>query len=278
VEEDAATTAPALTAPARRASVAGEAAPAASPTMPPLSALLPPLVLPLGLALILGALGLALRRRWLVAAALAGLWLASIPPVASALARAVEGGQVRTAAADAPSADAIVVLSSRRVLAPGEARISEWVDADRFFGGLELFDARKAPRLVFTGGWSPRAPDRPPEGEVLARWAERWGVPPEAILVTDRVTNTAEEAAAVAALLAPLGVDRVLLVTSAFHVPRARALFERAGLRVEAFPVDFQVGDGRRWSLTDALPRADALRLSEQALREWLGRLAYRAW
>jgi uncharacterized SAM-binding protein YcdF (DUF218 family) len=246
--------------------------------MPPLSALLPPFVLPLGLALIVAALGLALRRRSLVAAALAGLWLASTPPVAHALARAVEGEQERTLAADAPAADAIVVLSGRRVLAPGTAGVSEWDDADRFFGGLELFDAGKAPLLVFTGGWSPRSPESPPEGEVLAVWAARWGVPPEAIIVTDRVTNTAEEAAAVAALLAPRGARSVLLVTSAFHVPRARALFERAGLVVHPFPVDFQVGVGRRWSVTDALPAARALWLSEQSLREMLGRVAYRAW
>jgi uncharacterized SAM-binding protein YcdF (DUF218 family) len=103
-------------------------------------------------------------------------------------------------------------------------------------------------------------------------------VPPEAIVVTDRVTNTAEEAAAVAALLAPRGARSVLLVTSAFHVPRARALFERAGLVVHPFPVDFQVGVGRRWSVTDALPAARALWLSEQSLREMLGRVAYRAW
>jgi uncharacterized SAM-binding protein YcdF (DUF218 family) len=246
--------------------------------MPPPSALLPPFVLPLGLTLIVAGLGLLLRRRWPVAVALAGLWLLSTPPVANALGRALEGGMVRSLAADAPEADAIVVLSSRRVLAPGPAGVSEWADADRFFGGLELFDAGKAPLLVFTGGWSPRTPTHLPEGEVLAAWAERWGVPAAQIAVTGRVTDTAEEAAAVATLLAPLGVDRVLLVTSAYHVPRARALFERAGLRVHAFPVDFQVSEGRRASITDLLPGAMALQLSEQSLREAMGRVVYRVW
>jgi hypothetical protein len=94
--------------------------------MPPPSALLPPFVLPLGLTLIVAGLGLLLRRRWPVAVALAGLWLLSTPPVANALGRALEGGMVRSLAADAPEADAIVVLSSRRVLAPGPAGISEW--------------------------------------------------------------------------------------------------------------------------------------------------------
>jgi uncharacterized SAM-binding protein YcdF (DUF218 family) len=246
--------------------------------MPPWSALLPPFVLPLGLTLIVAALGLLLRRRWLVAGALAGLWLLSTPAFADVLGRALEAGMVRSLATEAREADAIVVLSSRRVLAPGPAGVSEWADADRFFGGLELFDAGKAPLLVFTGGWSPRAPDQVPEGEVLAAWAERWGVPPGQIAVTGRVTDTAEEAAAVAALLAPLEIDRVLLVTSAYHVPRARALFERAGLRVDAFPVDFQVGAGRRASMVDLLPGALALQLSEQSLREAIGRVVHRVW
>ena len=96
--------------------------------------------------------------------------------------------------------------------------------------------------------------------------------------MTERVTNTAKEAAAVAALLRPMGADRVLLVTSAYHMPRARVLFERAGLRVHPFPVDFQVSAGRRPSMADLLPSASSLRLSEQSLREILGRLAARAW
>jgi len=245
--------------------------------VPNLAQLLPPLVLPLGAALILALIGLASRRRWLTATALLLLWLASTPITSRPLARFMEGGAERALAITAPTADAIVVLSGGRLVAPGPAAVSEWRGANRFFGGLELFDAGRAPRLVFTGGWSAMRPDAPTEGQILAAHAERWGVTPDRILVTERVTNTAEEAVAVASLLAPLGARRVLLVTSAFHMQRASVLFERAGLEVIAFPVDFQVGD-RRLSVNYLLPGAGALQLNDQSLREALARTVYRAW
>jgi len=246
--------------------------------MSTLSQLLPPLVLPLGAALILAVIGLVSRRRWLTAGALILLWLASTPITSRPLARFMEGGGERTLAAAAPTADAIVVLSGGRLVAPGPDAVSEWRGANRFFGGLELFDAGRAPTLVFTGGWSPRHPDAPTEGQVLAAWAERWGVAPGRILVTERVTNTEEEAAAVASLLTPLDARRVLLVTSAFHMQRASVLFERAGMEVIAFPVDFQVSDGWRFGFTSLLPGATALGLNHQSLHEALARTVYRAW
>lgn len=246
--------------------------------MSTLSHLLPPLVLPLGAALILAVIGLASRRRWLTVGALILLWLASTPITSRPLARFMEGGSERTLAAAASTADAIVVLSGGRLVAPGPDAVSEWRGANRFFGGLDLFDAGRAPTLVFTGGWSPSFPDTPTEGQVLATWAERWGVTPDRILVTGRVTNTEEEAAAVASLLAPLDARRVLLVTSAFHMQRARVLFERAGLEAIPFPVDFQVSEAWRFGFTSLLPGAGSLVLNEQSLREALARTVYLAW
>jgi uncharacterized SAM-binding protein YcdF (DUF218 family) len=57
-------------------------------------------------------------------------------------------------------------------------------------------------------------------------------------------------------------------------MPRSRMLFEAEGLRVTAFPVDFQVSE-RHLTLMDFLPSADALSTSSLALREWLGRFYY---
>ena len=240
--------------------------------------MLPTLVLPLAATLILAMIGVASRRRWLTTVALVVLWLASTPITSRPLARFMEGGAERTLASAAPMADAIVVLSGGRLVAPGPDAVSEWRGANRFFGGLELFDAGKAPLLVFTGGWSPRRPEAPTEGEVLAGWAERWGVAPDRILVTGRVSNTEYEAAAVASLLDPLDTGRVLLVTSAFHMQRSRVLFERAGLEVIVFPVDFAVSDDWRFGVRSLLPGAGALSLNHQSLREAMARTVYGAW
>ena len=51
--------------------------------------------------------------------------------------------------------DGIVVLSSRRHLPPGNTKIIEWYDPDRFFAGIDLYKANKANRLIFTGGINP---------------------------------------------------------------------------------------------------------------------------
>ena len=240
------------------------------------SKLLPLFFLPLGVTLMLLILGLIFRRRWLVITAASVFWLTSMPLVGNGLMRAVESGQ-RTAAQDASVADAIVVLSTGRVVAPGSAGISEWADADRFFAGVELYMAGKAPVLVFTGGWSPMQPNAPLEGDILLRYAAGFGVPESQMFSTTRVLNTAEEADAVSILLRERlpGRTRVLLVTSAFHMQRATRLFERAGLVVIPFPVDFAGAIADRVSLLDILPSAEGIGRTQLAVRELYGRLYY---
>lgn len=240
-----------------------------------LSKILPLFVLPLGATLILLLAGIVLRRRWLVITAAALPLLAGMPIVSSSLFHAVEGVAERVPATDAPTADAIVVLSVGRVVAPGRAAISEWTDADRFFGGVQLFRAGKAPLLVFTGGWSPFEPHVKLEGEILAEYARQFGVPANAITTTGQVANTTEEALAVAAILRERfpGSARILLVTSAFHMRRAAKLFRDAGAVVAEFPVDFAGDRHRGFGIIDVLPTAGALGQSQAALREMYGRV-----
>lgn len=245
-----------------------------------LSKLLPLALLPLGLSLILLLIGLIGRWRWPVITALLLLWVLSLGVVSQGLWRWLEAPWQRRAVTAAPSADAIVVLSGGRHPAPGTARVSEWQDPDRFLAGLDLYRAGKAPRLLFTGGASPFRPGQPPEGEHYLREAQQSGIPTAAMASTPPVVNTAEEAAAIAQLL-PARAP-ILLVTSAFHMRRAQRLFERQGLEVQPFPVDFQARGawvGPLWrDPTQWLPTADALDQSSRALRELLGRLVYRAW
>ena len=245
-----------------------------------LSKLLPLALLPLGLSLILLLVGLIARWRWPVITALLLLWVFSLGLVSQGLWRWLEAPWTRQPAAAAPSADAIVVLSGGRHPAPGSARVSEWEDPDRFLAGLDLYRAGKAPRLLFTGGASPFRPGQPPEGQRYLQEAQQLGIPAAAMASTPPVLNTAEEAAAIRQLLPARA--RIQLVTSAFHMRRAQRLFERQGLQVLPFPVDFQARG--RWAgplwrdPTQWLPRAKSLDNSSRALRELLGRLVYGSW
>ncbi len=208
------------------------------------------------------------------------LWLAATPLVSSEIMRAAEGWRTRQPLSNAPIAQAIVVLSSGRIQPPGETDASEWQDPDRFFGGVELYKAGKAPLLIFTGGWAPWQPNARLEGEILAQYAADLGIPKDHLLTTAKVTNTEEESLAVAEVLAkrPGGnaVRRILLVTSAYHMHRTQRLFMRAGFDAVPFPVDFQVSQGKTFTVMDLLPNGASLSQCETALREFYGLAYYR--
>lgn len=237
------------------------------------------LLLPTGVTILLVGAGLLLRRRSLCWLGIAVLWLAATPLLSDAIMRAAEGWQVRRPLSEVQQSQAIIVLSAGRGEPPGDSTVSEWRNPNRFYGGIGLYRAGKAPLLIFTGGWIPWKPNAKPEGEVLAEYAADLGIPPDRMLITPRVMTTDEESRAVAALLAKrLGAKsapRVVLVTSAFHMRRAQMLFARAGLEVDPFPVDFRVSAGKSFTPLDLLPNGGSLSQSETALRELYGRVYY---
>ena len=240
-----------------------------------LSKILPLFVLPIGIVLLLLVAGLW-RRSWrLIVIAALVLAVSSTSAVSRRLMRAVEGAAARIPVQDVATADAIVVLSTGRVVAPGPERVSEWTDADRFFAGIALLRAGKAPRLIFTGGTVLGSAARL-EGDVLTETAVSMGIASEQVLTTGAVVNTAEEAIAVAELLRRSGAGaRIILVTSAFHMSRAAHLFRSVGLSPTPFPVDFS-GTAGAFSPLDLLPSAGALSQTQIALREMYGRAYYR--
>ncbi len=92
--------------------------------------------------------------------------------------------------------------------------------------------------------------------------------------MTAPVQNTQDEAQAVAKLAYEKKFKKVILVTSAFHMQRAKLLFEGAGLIVEPFPTDFR-SSARKYTILDFLPSASGLYGSEFVIREMIGRLYY---
>jgi len=73
----------------------------------------------------------------------------------------------------------------------------------------------------------------------LADLAKKYGVDPKQIRLTPPVQNTDQEARAIAALM-PQEQRRIVLVTSAFHMPRAQQVFAAQGLMIHPYPVDFR--------------------------------------
>lgn len=219
-------------------------------------------------------IGLIKNKKKLIYIAVGVLYIISSPIFSNNFFKVVEGTEYRKPISTIDSADAIVVLSGMlEINGVGDSTYVEWGDPDRFFGGLALFKAGKAQKLIFTGGKMPWNKAKKTEGEVLKEYAISNGILSEKIFVTKDVENTADEAVAVKALINPS--KRIILVTSAYHMNRAKKLFEQQGFNMIAYKVDYKASRNETITIMDFLPSAEGLRLTETGIREIIGRLFY---
>jgi uncharacterized SAM-binding protein YcdF (DUF218 family) len=226
------------------------------------------------LVIIVILIGLIKNKKKLIYIAIGVLYIISTPIFSNNFFKLVEGSEYRKPISAIDSADAIVVLSGMlEINEVGDSTYVEWGDPDRFFGGIELFKASKAQKLVFTGGKMPWDKVNKTEGEVLKEYAISNGIPSNKIFVTKDVENTAEEAVAVKELINPS--KRIILVTSAFHMYRAKKLFEKQGFIVIPYKVDYKSEINKEITIIDLLPSAVNLELTEIGIRETIGRLFY---
>ena len=182
------------------------------------------------------------------------------------------------------NADAIIVLSSGISLPPGNSQIVELNDTDRFFAGLKLFKAGKANKLIFTGGSNPFKSKLPLVGDVFVNESQILGISRENLMTTKKVFNTKEEAFELKKLFSKenLLLKKIILVTSAYHMQRAKKIFEREGFFVLAYPVDFKAYyESYKSYFLDPLnfiPNSNNLNNSSLAIREFIGRVIYKTW
>tara|TARA_R110002096_G_scaffold49646_13_gene130954 strand:+ start:45 stop:815 length:771 start_codon:yes stop_codon:yes gene_type:complete len=237
------------------------------------------LVLPPGGSLfaILLSLGVPRRRRWLrgglFVAGFVSLWLCCTPWFAGLLAAGLESYPAldRTAT---QGAGAIVVLGGGREIRAREYEGSDTLRDDtlvRVRYGAVLARALGLPVAV-SGGTVLEGNTRA-VGVIMDEVLEReFNVPVEWVEASSR--NTAENAARLAEMLT---TQRIILVTHAYHMRRAVAVFERVGFTVVPAPTAFIHGTGSgSLDIFSWLPSASALGASRAVLHEWLG-LAYYA-
>jgi uncharacterized SAM-binding protein YcdF (DUF218 family) len=226
------------------------------------------------LVIIVILIGLIKNKKKLIYLAIGLLYILSTPIFSNNFFKIIEGSEYRKPISAIDSADAIVVLSGMlEINEVGDSTYVEWGDPDRFFGGIALFKAGKAQKLIFTGGKMPWDKVKKTEGEVLREYAISNGIPSENIFVTKDVENTADEAVAVKELISPS--KKIILVTSAYHMYRAQRLFEKQGFDVIPYKVDYKAERNKVTTIIDFLPSADYLKNSETGIREIIGRLFY---
>jgi uncharacterized SAM-binding protein YcdF (DUF218 family) len=145
--------------------------------------------------------------------------------------------------------------------------------AERITEALALAQRHPEAKLLLTGGDAtvlPRLGDT--EAEVMRAIFVQLGVAPERLLIENRSRNTFEDAALSRDLAQPKPGEIWLLVTSAWHMPRAVGCFRKVGWAVLPYPVDFH---------SEAAPRPDFalsghLALLDLIAKEWAGLVAYR--
>jgi uncharacterized SAM-binding protein YcdF (DUF218 family) len=121
-------------------------------------------------------------------------------------------------------------------------------------------------RLIYSGG---------SEADTAADLLEAFGISRSRIEVELQSRNTIENAIFTKGIAEPRPGQRWLLVTSAFHMPRAVGVFRQLGFPVEAYPVDWRT-PGPEDDLIPFGSLADGLRQVDLAIHEWSGLIAYR--
>ena len=143
--------------------------------------------------------------------------------------------------------------------------------------GADLFNQGLAPKVILVGGDASLFGRGPSEAGEMRRFANRLGVTDAAIITEELSRNTYENAINVRRLV---NTGSILLVTSAYHLPRAVALFAKQGLRVTAVPCGYEAkdrpGEGLdQINVTDFLPSYHALETTTHAVDELAGIVVY---
>lgn len=212
----------------------------------------------------------ALTRRllWGTAATLLLPFAASLPFVATRLTAAMENQDMECVVDDCPMADAIVVLG-------GERRSSHWMShpaGSRIGRGAALYHAGRAKRLILSGGKAGMTT----EARLMRRTALSLDVPSNMMSLEEVSRNTHENAVLTKALLSDRRPPRIILVTSALHMHRARSAFTRQGMLVHASGVRRQPPIARADALTSWMPDHAAFEQCRLAVTEYLALQAYR--
>jgi uncharacterized SAM-binding protein YcdF (DUF218 family) len=148
--------------------------------------------------------------------------------------------------------------------------------AERLTEGLRLALKHPSAKVVFTGGVGGLLSKDIEASAPVGRFLRDLGIAESRVLLEGKSRNTYENALFTKALVAPAKGERWVLVTSAYHMPRAMGLFRKAGFDVVAYSVDYRTRgpeDAGRFfeRISAGLQRLDL------AVSEWLGLLAYRA-
>jgi uncharacterized SAM-binding protein YcdF (DUF218 family) len=241
------------------------------------------MLLPTNLLVLLGLLGVILLAtrfvalgRTLLVVSILMLAICGFSPLGNILLYPLENRfPPWDAARGAP--DGIIVLGGPidpELSTAHDTPVIRWAP-DRIVVAAELAHKYPNARVVFTGGSGNLVFNDAREADFAIEVFEALGIDKSRLTSERRSRNTYENAAFSKVLAAPKPGERWLLVTSAYHMPRAVGLFRKAGFAVEPYPVDWRIGRAAD-IFSFSLAAGEGLVQTDTAMREWIGLLAYR--
>lgn len=249
-----------------------------------LTKILPLLLMPISIALALAlvALLLLLKKKqkgaaFSLLAAVFILWISSLPSVAGKLVWSLERQYPPMPIDEIPQEDCIIVLGGvlgAQLFPRVETELTEAID--RVYQAARLYRSGKGKTLIITAGNQPWQQQDIAEAELIKGILEEWGVDRQSIVLDSSSRNTHENAENGAVLVRESGCRTSLLVTSAWHMPRAVASFNKSGVDVVPVSVDVHLVSGPFTSVAGLIPQAEALATTSRMIHEWMGIWVYR--
>lgn len=170
--------------------------------------------------------------------------------------------------------DGVIVLGGAIGVTRGDIVLNN--AAARMTKAVEIARLHPEARIVFTGGGANLlSPVIHTEADGAGLLFRALGLPESQFILEDKSRNTVENAVFARRLVEPKPGERWLLLTSAWHMPRAMGVFRQAGFDVEAFPVDYLSGGTNADFLRPYRKAARGLDIADDTFKEWVGLLAY---
>lgn len=214
--------------------------------------------------------------RWLVCLGFAGLVILGFSPIGNLLIYPLEERFSAPQNVMSKPYDGVILLGGFEDggISQGRDTMALIDAAERLSETVRLARMLPDAKIIFTGGAGSIFLEAIDAGGAVGTYFRDVGIKADRIVVENKSRNTWENATFTRDLIKPAPGAKFLLVTSAWHMPRAVGIFRKVGFDVDAYPVDYRTA-GKQDLMRPFSALANGLKRVDRAAKEWIGLLAY---
>lgn len=216
----------------------------------------------------------AKRKKYLYSLSIVLFLIFSNRFITDEFARALEPNRVNLATINT-TYEAVIILGGYTTFDSKNNLIGFHESVDRILYGIYFYKQGLAKKIIVSGGNARLVKDKE-EALITKEYLEKIDIPEKDILIESHSKNTYENAKNVASLLKENGMNgKMLLITSAYHMPRSEKCFQKQQIVFDTFPVDFMAGPRKYYFDHLFLPDMEGFIIWEKLIHEWAGLLSY---